>query len=264
MPRPRDIQARHRFVIGRHAGRLVKRSSQEPLASAAPAGQASSPRQEKLVTPAGQRRHSGRASAVICQDKPDAPAQQASPLRQDKHRHYRTARVASPTGQALSLWPGQRRRAGIASTATTARQAPPLQQNKRHLADRARAATSAGSVATPTGQGRCHNKANPPRRQGMSTTSTRQAHYSNRTSPVTPTGSVSPLRHGKPRHSGRTSPPFRQDKHRHASRASAVTPTEQAPSLQQDKPRHSNRTSPVTPAEQACRFGRANVAAPAG
>ena len=251
MPRPRDIQARHRFVIGRHAGRLVKRSPQETLASAAPekethhagrasaatpAGQASSPRQEKLVTPAGQRRHFGRASAVICQDKPDAPAQQASPLRQDKHRHYRTARVASPTGQALSLWPGQRRRAGIASTATTARQAPPLQQNKRHLADRARAATSAGSVATPTGQGRCHNKANPPRRQGMSTTSTRQAHYSNRTSPVTPTGSVSPLRHGKPRHSGRTSPPFRQDKHRHASRASAVTPTEQAPSLRQNKP----------------------------
>ena len=227
MPRPRDIQARHRFVIGRHAGRLVKRSSQEPLASAAPekearhagrksaatpAGQASSPRQEKFVTPAGQRRHSGRASAVICQDKPDAPAQQASPLRQDKHRHYRTARVASPTGQALSLWPGQRHRSGIASTATTARQAPslqqnkrrrsdraspvtptrqapPLQQNKHHLADRVRAATSAGSVTTPTGQGRCFDKAS-------AVTPIEQAHHSGTARSATPAGSVSPLRQG--------------------------------------------------------------------
>ena len=212
MPRPRDIQARHRFVIGRHAGRLVKRSSQEPLASAAPAGQASSPRQEKLVTPAGQRRHSGRASAVICQDKPDAPAQQASPLRQDKHRHYGTARVASPTGQALSLWSGQRHRSGIASTATTARQAPPLQQNKRHrsdraspvtptrqapplqqnkhhLADRVRAATSAGSVVTPTGQGRCFDKAS-------AVTPIEQAHHSGTARSATPAGSVSPLRQG--------------------------------------------------------------------
>lgn len=227
MPRPRDIQARHCFAIGRHAGRLVKRSPQETLASAAPekethhagrasaatpAGQASSLRQEKFVTPAGQRRHFGRASAVICQDKPDAPAQQASPLRQDKLRHYGTARVASPTGQALSLWPGQRHRSGIASTATTARQAPslqqnkrrrsdrastvtptrqapPLQRNKRHLADRVRAATSAGSVATPTGQGRCFDKAS-------AVTPIEQAHHSGTARSATPAGSVSPLRQG--------------------------------------------------------------------